>query len=338
MHANPKGGNTMFVKRTVLTAIVTVSLIGFAVAGKKESAVEHKEAERALSAANVVRELINTPESNIPEELMKHAHAIAVVPNIVKGAFGVGGTFGKGIVSRRIADRGWGTPAFIDLSGGSFGFQIGVSVTDLVLVFTKEDGLEGLFKDKLELGGEAGATAGPIGREAEVGTNLTFDSPIYSYSRSKGLFAGIALKGAVMTIDDSANHKVYGEGVTGRNILLEGKVPPTPAVRPFLVALKEARAEAVASRKTESEPAVSAKKAEPVATSKKTDIMQAQKSLQEKGFYNGSIDGVIGPMTRKAIREFQKAENLPVNGQLNEQTSAKLGVPPVTIGENRVNQ
>jgi Las17-binding protein actin regulator/putative peptidoglycan binding protein len=171
-----------------------------------------------------------------------------------------------------------------------------------------------------------------------VGTNLTFDSPIYSYSRSKGLFAGIALKGAVMTIDDSANHKVYGEGVTGRNILLEGKVPPTPAVRPFLVALKEARAEAVASRKTESEPAVSAKKAEPVATSKKTDIMQAQKSLQEKGFYNGSIDGVIGPMTRKAIREFQKAENLPVNGQLNEQTSAKLGVPPVTIGENRVNQ
>jgi len=328
----------MFVKKTVLTAIVTVSLIGFAVAGKKESVVEHKEAERALSAANVVRELINTPESNIPEELMKHAHAIAVVPNIVKGAFGVGGTFGKGIVSRRIADRGWGTPAFIDLSGGSFGFQIGVSVTDLVLVFTKEDGLEGLFKDKLELGGEAGATAGPIGREAEVGTNLTFDSPIYSYSRSKGLFAGIALKGAVMTIDDSANHKVYGEGVTGRNILLEGKVPPTPAVRPFLVALKEARAEAVASRKTESEPAVSAKKAEPVATSKKTDIMQAQKSLQEKGFYNGSIDGVIGPMTRKAIREFQKAENLPVNGQLNEQTSAKLGVPPVTIGENRVNQ
>jgi lipid-binding SYLF domain-containing protein len=338
MHVNAKGGNTMFVKKTVLTAIVTVSLIGFAGAGKKESAVEHKEAERALSAANVVRELINTPESNIPEELMKHAHAIAVVPNIVKGAFGVGGTFGKGIVSRRIADRGWGTPAFIDLSGGSFGFQIGVSVTDLVLVFTKEDGLEGLFKDKLELGGEAGATAGPIGREAEVGTNLTFDSPIYSYSRSKGLFAGIALKGAVMTIDDSANHKVYGEGVTGRNILLEGKVPPTPAVRPFLVALKEARAEAVASRKTESEPAVSAKKAEPVATSKKTDIMQAQKSLQEKGFYNGSIDGVIGPMTRKAIREFQKAENLPVNGQLNEQTSAKLGVPPVTIGENRVNQ
>jgi lipid-binding SYLF domain-containing protein len=337
IHVSRKGGNTMFVKKTVLTAIVTVSLIGFAVAGKKESAVEHKEAERALSAANVVRELINTPESNIPEELMKHAHAIAVVPNIVKGAFGVGGTFGKGIVSRRIADRGWGTPAFIDLSGGSFGFQIGVSVTDLVLVFTKEDGLEGLFKDKLELGGEAGATAGPIGREAEVGTNLTFDSPIYSYSRSKGLFAGIALKGAVMTIDDSANHKVYGEGVTGRNILLEGKVPPTPAVRPFLVALKEARAEAVASRKTESEPAVSAKKAEPVATSKKTDIMQAQKSLQEKGFYNGSIDGVIGPMTRKAIREFQKAENLPVNGQLNEQTTAKLGVPPVTIGENRVN-
>jgi lipid-binding SYLF domain-containing protein len=327
----------MFVKKTVLTAIVTVSLIGFATAGKKEGVVEHKEAERALSAANVVKELINTPESNIPEDLIRHAHAIAVVPNIVKGAFGVGGTFGKGIVARRMADGSWGTPAFIDLSGGSFGFQIGVSVTDLVLVFTKEDGLKGLFKDKLELGGEAGATAGPIGREAEVGTNLTFDSPIYSYSRSKGLFAGIALKGAVMTIDDSSNHKVYGEGVTGRNILLEGKVPPAPAVRPFLVALKEASAEAVANRKNEREPAVSAKKAEPVAASKKTDIMQAQKSLQEKGYYNGSIDGIIGPMTREAVRDYQKAENLPVNGQLDAQTTAKLGVPPVTIGQNRVN-
>src|SRR5262249_41257146 len=223
-------------------------------------------------------------------ELMKHAHAVAVVPNIVKGAFGVGGTFGKGIVAKRLADGSWGTPAFIELSGGSFGFQVGVSVTDLVLVFTREDGLEGLFKDKLELGGEAGATAGPIGREAQVGTNLTFDSPIYSYSRSKGLFAGIALKGAVMTIDDSANHKVYGEGVTGRNILLEGKVPPAPAVQPFLVALKEASAVAVTSKKTHKEPAVSAKKTEPIepaALSNKTEIMQAQKALQEKGYYHG---------------------------------------------------
>jgi lipid-binding SYLF domain-containing protein len=331
----------MFVKRTILSSIAILLLIVFAVADplKKESSRENgKEAERALSAANVISELMKTPESNIPEELMERAHAVAVIPNIVKGAFGVGGSFGKGIVARRMADRRWGTPAFIDLSGGSFGFQIGVSVTDLVLVFTREDGLQGLFKDKLELGGEAGATAGPVGREAEVGTNLTFDSPIYSYSRSKGLFAGIALKGAVMTIDDSANHKVYGEGVTGRDILLEGKVRPAPAVTPFLVALKKASAEAIATHNKNAHPREVATKrtpVEPASSSRKSTIMRAQESLHEKGYYSGSIDGIIGPLTRKALREYQKAESLPINGQLDAQTAAKLGVTPVTVGENR---
>jgi len=326
----------MSTKRALLSIVIALSLVGFAVAGKKESMSEHKEAERALSAANVITELMNTPESHIPEELMEHAHAVAVIPNIVKGAFGVGGTFGKGIVAKRMADRTWGTPAFIELSGGSFGFQIGVSVTDLVLVFTKENGLEGLFKDKLELGGEAGATAGPIGREAQVGTNLTFDSPIYSYSRSKGLFAGIALKGAVMTIDDSADHKVYGEGVTGRNILLEGKVPSAPAVQPFIAALKKARAEAVATLRDKNEPvaAVAKAPAEPATSLKKSNIVKVQESLQEKGYYHGSIDGIIGPITRKAIREYQKAEHLPETGQVDEQTAAKLGVTPITVGAN----
>jgi hypothetical protein len=223
------------------------------------------------------------------------------------------------------------------MSGGSFGFQIGVSVTDLVLVFTKEDGLKGLFEDKLELGGEAGATAGPIGRDAQVGTNLTFDSPIYSYSRSKGLFAGIALKGAVMTIDDSANHKVYGEKVTGRDILLGGKVPTSPVVKPFLVALKRASSEARASQNKNTHPTKAVAKrtpVEPASSSKKPEIMRAQKSLHEKGYYNGSIDGIIGPATRKAIREYQKAENLPVNGKLNDQTATKLGVTTVPATDN----
>ncbi len=336
----------MSVKNTLVSSVLTLYLVCFAVAApfKDETRREHghKEAERALSAANVIRELMNTPESNIPDDLMKRAKAVAVIPNIVKGAFGVGGTFGKGIVAKRNANGTWGAPAFIDLGGGSFGFQLGVSVTDLVLVFTREDGLEGLFKDKVELGGEAGATAGPVGREAQIGTNLRFDSPIYSYSRSKGLFAGIALKGAVMTIDDSANHKVYGEGVTGRDILLEGKVKPAPQVMPFLAALREARAEAVASgqreRSKEKEEVVTRapqKRAssEPTVASKKSDIKRAQEALRDKGYYEGSIDGIIGPMTRKAIREYQKAENLPVNGQLDTQTASKLGVSPVTVGE-----
>ncbi len=195
------------------------------------------QAERSQHAANVIRQLMNTPESNIPDQLLEHAQAIAVIPNLVKAALGVGGVHGKGLIARRTAN-GWGTPSFIDLSGGSFGFQLGVSSTDLVLVFTREDGLKGLLDNKLELGAEAGATAGPVGRSGEAGTNLTFDSPIYSYSRSKGLFAGIALKGSVITIDDSANHKVYGSGVSGREILMGNTVAPTSVVQPFLEALQ----------------------------------------------------------------------------------------------------
>src|SRR5262245_18719056 len=132
-----------------------------------------KEQERALSAANVLTEILNTPES-IPPELLERAQAIAVVPNVVKGAFGVGGQMGKGLVAKRKSDGTWGPPSFIDMCGGSFGLQLCVSLTDLVLVFTDPGGLKGLFEDKLELGGEAGVAAGPVGRAAEVGTNVTF--------------------------------------------------------------------------------------------------------------------------------------------------------------------
>ena len=230
----------MLTKR-ILTVFLLNGLLllpfGANAAKDREHTDTGNQEERAMHAANVVKQLLNTPESNIPDELLEKAHAIAVIPNIVKAAFGVGGTWGKGVVSKRNIN-GWGTPSFIELGGGSFGFQIGVASTDLVLIFTREDGLKGLLEDKLELGGEAGVAAGPVGRAAEIGSNVTFDSPIYSYSRSKGLFAGIALKGSVMTIDDSANHKVYGNNVSGKDILLQGTVQPTPVVRPFLVALQ----------------------------------------------------------------------------------------------------
>jgi lipid-binding SYLF domain-containing protein len=292
-----------------------------------------KEAERALSAANILKEIMKTPESSIPDELMEHAHAVAVIPNMVKGAFGVGGTHGKGLIVRRLADHRWGTPSFIDLNGGSFGLQIGVSVTDLILVFTNENGLKGLFEDKLELGGEAGAAAGPVGRAAEAGTNLTFDSPIYSYSRSKGLFAGIALKGTVMTIDDSANQKVYGPKVTGRDLLLGGNVPPSPVVKPFLLALRN-EVPSRADRETHKKESVAASQSPqgskpPLSQSR---VKAAQESLRDKGYYAGPIDGIVGPKTRNAIREYQKAENLPVNGRLNSETAAKLGITEKSVG------
>jgi len=204
---------------------------------KAQSTKISDESERALSAANVVRqESAKTPETSIPEELLGKAQGIAVFPKVIKAAMGIGGTHGKGLLSKRSA-RGWASPIFVDISGGSFGFQIGVESVDLVLVFTNDDGINGILKGKFEIGGEAGATAGPIGRSAKVGVPVTFDSPIYSYSRSKGLFAGIALKGNAITIDDSANQKVYGKSMNAENIVLKGVAPTPAAVRPFIEAL-----------------------------------------------------------------------------------------------------
>jgi len=204
---------------------------------KNESKDVGKEAERALSAANVLLEITKTPESGIPQDLLNHADAIAVIPNVVKAALGVGGRHGKGIVARRLPNSGWGAPAFIEVSGGSFGLQIGVSVTDVIFVFTNDDGLKGLLDDKVELGGDAGVAAGPVGRSAEAGTNVTFDSPIYSYSRSKGLFAGLALKGTVMTVDGSANRRLYGDKATGRDILFGSSLQAATETKPFVDAL-----------------------------------------------------------------------------------------------------
>jgi lipid-binding SYLF domain-containing protein len=216
---------------------------------KSESKDVGKEAERALSAANVLLEIIKTPESGIPQDLLNHADAIAVVPNVVKAALGVGGRHGKGIVARRLPNSTWGAPAFIEISGGSFGLQIGVSVTDVILVFTNDDGLKGLLEDKVELGGDAGVAAGPVGRSAEAGTNVTFDSPIYSYSRSKGLFAGLALKGTVMTLDGSANRRLYGDKATGRDILLGNNFQAATETKPFVDALDRVAPKAVHQNK-----------------------------------------------------------------------------------------
>jgi lipid-binding SYLF domain-containing protein len=195
------------------------------------------QGERATKAANVLTEIMKAPDSGIPDELMERAVAVAVIPHMVKGAFGLGGTFGKGLVSRRMNGK-WGAPAFIEIGGGSFGLQLGVESTDVVLVFTSENGFKGLLDGKVKLGADAGVAAGPVGRKAEVATDVLLKSPVFSYSRSKGLFAGVSLEGAVVTIDDSANKKVYGKEVTGHDIL-EGKVVRVNSeVAPFVRALE----------------------------------------------------------------------------------------------------
>ncbi len=196
------------------------------------------QAERAQRAAVVLGELVKTPDRSIPRELLERAYGIAVIPNVVKAAFGVGGRWGKGLLSVR-EKGGWSAPAYIELAGGSFGFQIGAQATDLVLVFTERSSVQSLLDSKLKLGADASVAAGPVGRGAEAGTDAKLNAAIYAYSRSKGLFAGIALDGAVISMDDSANQKVYGANVTGKDILLNGRVTRSPITTPFITALRQ---------------------------------------------------------------------------------------------------
>ncbi len=196
------------------------------------------EAERARDAAAVLTEIMQIPEKGIPDDLMNRARAVAVIPRMVKGAFGIGGRYGKGLVSQRLPNGTWSAPSYIDIGGGSIGLQIGIQATDVVLVFTNREGFKHLLDGKLELGADASAVAGPVGRRASIGTDVLLGSGIFSYSRSKGLFAGVSLQGAAVTIDDSANRDVYGKNVDAEDILESGRIRVNKIVRPFVDALK----------------------------------------------------------------------------------------------------
>src|SRR5215471_5026276 len=224
--------------RTALWCLVVVFAFTNPVVARQSN--EHStEAERAADAVSVLTEIMNIPENSIPEDLMARAHGIAVIPHVVKGAFGIGGQWGKGLMSQRRENGSWSPPAYVEIGGGSFGLQIGVQATDVVLVFTDEDGIKGLLKGKLKLGADASATAGPVGRKAEVGTDILLRSGAFTYSRSKGLFAGVALDGSVVGMDDSANRNIYGKEVTAEQVLLGKGVRSNPTVEPFLKELQK---------------------------------------------------------------------------------------------------
>lgn len=172
---------------------------------KKEEEAERK----SENAAKVFVEIMNARDNAIPKELIDNAEAVAVFPGVLKAGFVVGGRGGSGLISRRLKG-GWSAPAFFTMRGGSFGAQIGAAKTDFVLLFMNESAVQGLLEDKFEMGGEASAAAGPVGRTASATTNLTLDAGILSYSRSKGLFAGLELKGAVVNPDNKLNEAVYG--------------------------------------------------------------------------------------------------------------------------------
>lgn len=170
---------------------------------------QREAARKAGDAARVFEQVMNMPDRSIPNELLDRAEAVAVFPRVLKAGFVVGGRGGSGIISRRITG-GWSAPAYFKLAGASIGAQIGASKTDFVLLFMNQDALKGLLEDKFEIGGEASAAAGPVGRAAGASTNLTLDAGILSYSRSKGLFAGLEIKGAIINPDNNLNEALYG--------------------------------------------------------------------------------------------------------------------------------
>ncbi len=188
---------------------ISLLVLTCAVATPAKKKTRLQDATRhSQKAAEVFTEIMNVRDKAIPKELLDKAEAIAVFPGVVKAAFIFGGKGGQGVISRRTR-KGWTAPAFFNLSGGSFGAQIGATKTDYVLLIMNEDGLNGLLKDKFEIGGEVGVAAGPVGREAAASTNPRLDAGILSYSRSKGAFIGAALKGAVISPDNDLNEAVY---------------------------------------------------------------------------------------------------------------------------------
>ena len=180
------------------------------------------EDARADEAGRVLGDILRIPEESIPSNLLQEARAIAVIPNVVKAGFVVGGRRGRGLIAVRTRDGVWSHPSYITLTGGSFGFQAGVQSADVILVFRSNRGVDSIVNGKFTLGADASVAAGPVGRSAQASTDEQLKAEIFSYSRARGLFAGVALDGTRLAIDNKSNQAVYGAGNTARAIF-EGR-------------------------------------------------------------------------------------------------------------------
>lgn len=209
-----------------ITMTSMVLLLGLLVSLPAEAG--RREQKRANEAVQVLREVQSTPDSEIPQSLLSQAHAIAVIPDVVKVGLMVGGRRGKGLISVQQRDGTWSNPSYITLTGGSFGFQAGVQSADIILVFRTPRGVSNLVSGKFTLGADASVAAGPVGRQAAAATDIELKAEILAYARTRGLFAGIALDGSVMSIDYDAIERVYGKGTTPRQ-LFEGRIGGAPA-------------------------------------------------------------------------------------------------------------
>lgn len=227
-------------KKVVLFSLFALVLVNQIVA---ESA-----ADRIESSATVLNEIMAAPDKGIPEEILGSAKCVAVVPSLLKGGFILGGAHGRGVATCRTAD-GWSAPAPFSITGGSFGLQIGVQGVDLVMLIMNDKGMQALLSSKFKLGADASAAAGPVGRHAEASTDWKLRAEVLTYSRARGLFAGVTINGAAIHQDEDATRELYGRLVPFRTILT-GAVTTPAAGEPFISAVRKA----VANEETGANP------------------------------------------------------------------------------------
>jgi lipid-binding SYLF domain-containing protein len=233
-------------------AILSLSIATLSVAAERQDA-------RLMTATEVLEELGRIPDQNIPTWLLERAYAVAVVPDVIKVGLGIGGRRGKGALVIRKDNGQWSNPIFVNLTGGSFGFQVGVQSADVVLVFTSRHSIEGIVGGKVTLGADATVAAGPVGRQTSAATDIGLNAQVYSYSRASGLFAGVALDGSAITIDHRSNEQYYGRsGVLASEILRTDAATAPVTAQNFVAALQHSATGATASSAGPSAPATPA--------------------------------------------------------------------------------
>jgi lipid-binding SYLF domain-containing protein len=219
-------------KLLLLTLIVSLCSLSFA---DDEPKKESKAVDRVQAAADVLNEIQAAPDAGIPQEVLGSAECVAVVPSMLKGGFIVGAKYGRGLASCR-TPKGWSAPAFFVVAGGSFGFQIGGQAVDLVMLIMNQNGMKHLLSSEFALGADASVAAGPVGRHAEGNTDWKMRAEVLTYSRARGLFAGVTLNGASIKQDKDSTREFYGRMVPFKTALT-GEIGPPPAANPFLTTL-----------------------------------------------------------------------------------------------------
>ncbi|HTW23118.1 MAG TPA: lipid-binding SYLF domain-containing protein [Candidatus Baltobacteraceae bacterium] len=226
-------------KVAVLLAILAMAFSAAKIARADQDRTD--VVERLQSAGQVLSELDNAPDKGIPDSVFKSAKCVAVLPSMIKGAFIFGGRHGRGVATCRLPDGKWSAPAFFTITGGSWGLQIGVQDTQLVIMVMTDEGMRHLLNAKFQVGGNASAAAGPVGRDAAAGTDWKLNTDFLTYSRTKGLFAGINLDGSEIERDGDSTKAMYGHDYTSSQILT-GKIPVPAGAHPFLAAVRDSAA------------------------------------------------------------------------------------------------